>query len=327
MSSHDQTNYFPIFRLPPEVRLEIYECCSAFTLFQLAMTGHEFRGEILDSRRPEIVTQSFGYIRNPNNEYHPKDMRPDAKNHATGLESGPSSNINATDISASSNNTTITIGVTSTLESDAESSAATGNVDLLSHKTASSHSNNSDTSKSSNSPINGGIQKGPVILTPRNINRIETPSEAVLYWEQKDSYNLPPSHPKVACQNCYSKSWDVVSQQARFHGTRKLKPQMRRCCPSDISRNVEEAVDFGEDEDGNWRYFFAEEYEFTARNWKFGDRRPEDYEWVKVPGHGEGANSLTMPKYVQIADSAEELGFGCGATEGFDSIGVCGSIC
>ncbi|RPA78244.1 hypothetical protein BJ508DRAFT_329372 [Ascobolus immersus RN42] len=53
-------------RLPLELRLDIYEFCSALTLLQLIGTSWQIRCELLT--RPKLITGSFGY-RHPNDLY------------------------------------------------------------------------------------------------------------------------------------------------------------------------------------------------------------------------------------------------------------------
>ncbi|RPA78371.1 hypothetical protein BJ508DRAFT_329313 [Ascobolus immersus RN42] len=48
------------FRLPLELRLDIYECCSAFTLLQLSHTHPYLRTEI--NNHPSIYKSAFGYL-------------------------------------------------------------------------------------------------------------------------------------------------------------------------------------------------------------------------------------------------------------------------
>ncbi|RPA82528.1 hypothetical protein BJ508DRAFT_325529 [Ascobolus immersus RN42] len=53
----------PIFRIPLELRLDIYSFCTAFTLLNLTRTSRLFRTEIFQF--PSIYRSSFGFATNP----------------------------------------------------------------------------------------------------------------------------------------------------------------------------------------------------------------------------------------------------------------------
>ncbi|RPA81395.1 hypothetical protein BJ508DRAFT_114347 [Ascobolus immersus RN42] len=55
-----------LLRLPTELRLEIYECCSAYTLLNLSQSCTQLRNEIINT--PSVFTESYGYFL-PNNHW------------------------------------------------------------------------------------------------------------------------------------------------------------------------------------------------------------------------------------------------------------------
>ncbi|RPA77366.1 hypothetical protein BJ508DRAFT_330221 [Ascobolus immersus RN42] len=57
-----KTNECLLLRLPLELRLIIYETCSAFTLLHLSLTCAQLRAEV--AARPEIYTNTYGYDTN-----------------------------------------------------------------------------------------------------------------------------------------------------------------------------------------------------------------------------------------------------------------------
>ncbi|RPA84451.1 hypothetical protein BJ508DRAFT_323715 [Ascobolus immersus RN42] len=59
LSPTTEAPHLPLFALPPELRLEIYTHCSAFTLLHLSHTSPILRREI--NSYPAIIARSFGY--------------------------------------------------------------------------------------------------------------------------------------------------------------------------------------------------------------------------------------------------------------------------